>query len=142
MRDVAEVVTGGPVSQNAHKNGPGITDFSHTNEQHRALYQTHRDSIHPYSRPFKRRVGQGAPFKWGQVHTHVQELGWLETPAHLSPQFSRRDPAGTSLYSPLPMGAPSPLVRPAQPGREIFSLAAEARGGCGWKDPSSGSKPY
>lgn len=51
--------------------------------------------------------------------------------AHLSPQFSRRDPAGTSLCSPLPTGAPSPLVRPAQPGREICSMAAEATSGCG-----------
>lgn len=40
VREAAQVVPERRPSQsNVHKDEPGVTNFSHTNEQHRALYQ-------------------------------------------------------------------------------------------------------
>lgn len=43
-------VTQTSASQHVNKDSPGTTDFSHMQE-YQGFISTHRDSIHPYSRP-------------------------------------------------------------------------------------------
>lgn len=99
-----------------------------------SFISTHRDPIHPYSRPFMRTVGQGLPIQMGPGAHPRERVGLVGEVGAFIPQFSRRDPAGTPSVL---LAVPSCPASPAGPRN--YSLAAEARSGRGRKN-SSGSK--
>lgn len=95
---------------------------SHSKEQWQSFISTHRDPIHPYNRPYKRRVGQDILFRWGKVHSFAKSrVSWRAS--HLPTNLAGGILQAYPLFSPYAVAVPSS----EQPSRAERFFNAEPR---------------